>query len=70
MHAALEQIDVECILFSVDYPYEQMDVAGRWFDDLVLDHEKKAKMGRENVTALFSLRLDPLSENLAAGFTS
>jgi predicted TIM-barrel fold metal-dependent hydrolase len=47
MHAVLEQIGLERILFSVDYPYEQMDVAGRWFDDLVLDHEKKVKMGRQ-----------------------
>ena len=47
-----------------------MDVAGRWFDDLVLDHEKKVKMGRENANALFSLKLDPLSESLVAGFAS
>lgn len=70
MHAVLDQIGVERILFSVDYPYEQMDVAGRWFDDLVLDHEKKAKMGRENANVLFSLNLDPLSESLVAGFAS
>jgi hypothetical protein len=48
------------IYLRVDYPYEQMDVAGRWFDDMRLDNATKLKIGRENANELFSLNLNPL----------
>jgi predicted TIM-barrel fold metal-dependent hydrolase len=66
----IEQIGVERVLFSVDYPYEQMDSAGRWFDDIRLDNQTKAQVGRENANRLFSLGLPPLSESFVAGFAS
>jgi predicted TIM-barrel fold metal-dependent hydrolase len=45
-----EQIGVDRVLFSVDYPYEQMDSAGRWFEDIRLDDATKLEVGRENAT--------------------
>ena len=66
----IEQIGVDRVLFSVDYPYEQMDSAGRWFDDIRLDNQTKLKVGRENANRLFSLGLPTLSESIAAGFAS
>jgi 2,3-dihydroxybenzoate decarboxylase len=66
----IEQIGVERVLFSVDYPYEQMDVAGRWFDDIRLDNVTKSKVGRENANRLFSLGLLDVSDSNVASFAS
>jgi predicted TIM-barrel fold metal-dependent hydrolase len=67
---AIEQIGSDRVLFSIDYPYEQMDVAGRWFDDMRLEEALKLRIGRENANKLFNLGLDPLATSLAAGFAS
>jgi predicted TIM-barrel fold metal-dependent hydrolase len=67
---AVEQIGVERILFSVDYPYEQMDVGARWFDDMRLENSKKRLIGRENADRLFSLNLGSLPTSAVAGFAS
>ncbi len=68
--AAVEQIGIEKVMFSVDYPYEQMDVAGRWFDDLGIDNQSKLRIGRENAAALFNLDLPAISASAVAGFAS
>lgn len=67
---ALEQLGSDRILFSVDYPYEQMDVAGRWFDEMQINRELKEKIGRENANKLFRLDLSPSINSAAAGFGS
>ncbi len=67
---AIEQIGVDRVMFSVDYPYEQMDVAGRWFDDVRLENAVKLQIGRENAARLFSLDLPALPERAAAGFAA
>ena len=54
--------------YHLDYPYEQMDVGGRWFDHMRLDNATKLKIGRGNANQLFSLNLSPLPERAAAGF--
>jgi 2,3-dihydroxybenzoate decarboxylase len=48
----VEQLGVEKVLFSVDYPYEQMDAASRWFNDLQIPNELKRKVGRDNADQL------------------
>lgn len=70
LEAAVEQIGVERVLFSVDYPYEQMDVAARWFDDLAMRRADKYRIGRGNAAALFKLDLPVASEATALGFAS
>ena len=67
---ALDQIGRDRILFSVDYPYEQMDVAGRWFDELQIPRALKQQVGRENAQRLFNLTLQPAPNVQAAGFAS
>ena len=67
---ALEQIGPDRLLFSADYPYEQMDSAGRWFDDMRLDRRIKAKVGRDNAARLFRLGLPPLSASSIEAFGS
>jgi gamma-resorcylate decarboxylase len=67
---AIEQIGVDRVLFSVDYPYEQMDLAARWIDDILLDNATKLKIGRTNAERLFSLNLSPFFESQVASFAS
>ncbi len=67
---AIEQIGADRVLFSVDYPYEQMDVGGRWFDDMRLSELVKIAIDRENANRLFDLKLDPLTRSNAASFAS
>lgn len=67
---AIEQIGVERVLFSVDYPYEHMDSGARWFDDLRLPNATKSLIGRENANRLFSLSLPALRPSAVAGFAS
>ena len=67
---AIDQIGGERILFSVDYPYEQMDEGSRWFDDIGLVNDLKLSIGRENANTLFGLGLKSLSPRIAAGFAS
>jgi gamma-resorcylate decarboxylase len=69
-HEAIEQIGVERVLFSVDYPYEQMDMGARWFDDMQLPNAKKLQIGRENARRLFSLDLRDLQTGAVAGSAS
>lgn len=70
LHETLAQIGTERVLFSTDYPYEQMDSGARWFDDLQLDDAVKLQVGRENANRLFKLGLAPLASGAAAGFAS
>ena len=67
---AVEQVGPDRVLFSVDYPYEQMDTGARWFDDMRFDEELKIAIGRENANRLFRLGLAPLTKANAAGFAS
>lgn len=67
---AIEQIGEDRILFSVDYPYEQMSSAARWFDDAQFSNALKLKVGRENANRLFGLKLKPVSTSIAAGFAA
>ncbi len=67
---AIEQIGGDRVLFSVDYPYEQMSSAARWFDDAQLSNALRLKVGRENANRLFGLKLKPVSTADAAGFAA
>jgi 2,3-dihydroxybenzoate decarboxylase len=67
---SLHQIGDDRVLFSVDYPYEQMTSAGRWFDELLVAKELKVKIGRENANTLLKLGLGECSVSSAAGFGS
>jgi Amidohydrolase len=56
-HEAVAQIGAERVLFSVDYPYEQMDMGARWFNDMQLPNATKRLIGRENADRL--VRTEP-----------
>ncbi len=54
----IEEIGEERVMFSVDHPFEQIDTAARWFDELSLEKETKIRIGRENARKLLSLPLE------------
>lgn len=43
------------IMFSTDYPYETMQQAADWFDNIPFSDNDKLKMGRTNAENLFKL---------------
>jgi 2,3-dihydroxybenzoate decarboxylase len=67
---SLHQIGDDRVLFSVDYPYEQMTSAARWFDELLVAREVKARVGRENAMTLLKLGVSASSASSAVGFGS
>ena len=67
---AVEQVGEDRVLFSVDYPYEQMPAAARWFDEAQFSNELKLKVGRENANELFRLALKPISASATSSFGS
>ena len=54
MHA-LAEIGPERIMFSADYPFEDILDAARWFDAVPIDEAQKADIGRNNALKLFKL---------------
>ncbi len=67
---AIAQMGADRVMFSVDYPYEQMDEAGRWFDDTALGDRDKYRIGRGNAEDLFKLKLGQLPERAVTGFAA
>ena len=53
--AAIAEVGVDRILFSVDYPFEQTSDATEWFDALELPAADHRKIARDNAVALFGL---------------
>ncbi|QBR04284.1 amidohydrolase family protein [Paraburkholderia pallida] len=55
LHAAIAEIGTDRVMFSVDYPYENMAVASEWFDNAVIAGNDREKIGRGNAMQLFRL---------------
>jgi 2,3-dihydroxybenzoate decarboxylase len=43
------------ILYSVDYPFEDMGLAADWFDRAAISDADRLKIGRDNAQRLFRL---------------
>lgn len=54
MNAMLE-IGSDRIMFSVDWPFENIDHAAAWFDAASISESDRKKIGRENARKLFKL---------------
>jgi predicted TIM-barrel fold metal-dependent hydrolase len=52
---SIGEIGVDHVLFSTDYPFEDVSDAAIWFDALPLAPEDLLKMGRTNAQRLFKL---------------
>ncbi|HWP27530.1 MAG TPA: amidohydrolase family protein [Xanthobacteraceae bacterium] len=53
---AMTVIGSDRIMFSTDWPFENIDHAARWFDALDIGESDKLKMGRTNALRLFKLK--------------
>ncbi len=56
-HCAIGELGIEHIMFSVDYPFEEMTEAASWFDATNLNETERHKIGRQNAVELFNLDL-------------
>lgn len=66
----IAHLGIDRVLFSVDYPFEQMDTAGRWFDDMQIADDDKYLIGRGNAVDLLNLEIGHLPRRGARGFAS
>ncbi|MFA7624473.1 MAG: amidohydrolase family protein, partial [Pusillimonas sp.] len=52
---AMLEISADRILFSTDWPFENVDHAADWFDTATISELDRQKMGRTNAKKLFKL---------------
>jgi 2,3-dihydroxybenzoate decarboxylase len=52
---AMLEIGSDRILFSTDWPFENIDHASDWFDAAPISENDRQKIGRDNARALFKL---------------
>ena len=52
---AMLEIGADRILFSADWPFENIDHAADWFDTGTISEGDRIKIGRDNARALFGL---------------
>jgi 2,3-dihydroxybenzoate decarboxylase len=50
------EIGADRILFSTDYPFEQVREAAEWFDQASISDADRLKIGRLNALGLFRIR--------------
>jgi predicted TIM-barrel fold metal-dependent hydrolase len=55
---AMLEIGSDRILFSTDWPFENVDHAANWFDQASISEGDRDKIGRTNAIKLFKLALD------------
>ena len=54
---AILEIGPDRIMFSTDWPFENIDHAADWFDSASISENDRRKIGRENAIRLFNLNL-------------
>ena len=52
---ALSEIGADRIMFSADYPFEDLLEAAHWFDGAGIDESDRLKIGRANAIKLLKL---------------
>jgi len=52
---AMLEIGADRILFSTDWPFENIDHAANWFDSATISEADRLKIGRTNAVSLFKL---------------
>lgn len=58
---AVDAIGIDRVLFSTDYPYEDMAWASDWFDNADIPEGHRTRIGRSNAMRLFGFRENPKS---------
>lgn len=54
---AISEIGSDRIMFSTDWPFENVDHAAKWFDSSEISIQDKKKISRDNVNKLLKLKL-------------
>jgi 2,3-dihydroxybenzoate decarboxylase len=54
---AITEMGADRVMFSVDWPFEDVGEGARWFDDAKISDADRAKIGRDNAIKLFKLKL-------------
>ena len=49
------EVGSDRIMFSVDWPFENVDCAAEWFDDVTISEADRTKIGRTNAMRLFKI---------------
>jgi len=49
-------IGTDRIMFSTDWPFENIDHAAVWFDTATISEDDRMKIGRTNALKLFKLK--------------
>ena len=62
---AIMEIGADRILFSVDWPFENVDHAANWFDAASISERDRQKIGRLNSDRLFGLGLEKSPPSVA-----
>ncbi len=58
LYNAMLEMGAERIMFSTDWPFENIDHAANWFDDCPISENDRLKIGRTNARRLFKLGND------------
>ena len=66
---AMLEIGSDRILFSTDWPFENVDHAARWFDNASISEADRRKIGRTNALKLFKMD-DPAASSAGAHATT
>jgi predicted TIM-barrel fold metal-dependent hydrolase len=56
LKCAIAEMGVDRVLFSVDYPFEEVIDGAHWFDRCEISETDRQKIGRANAAQLFRLR--------------
>lgn len=51
----MSEVGADHVLYSVDYPFEEMSIAGEWFDHASISEADRNKIGGGNARRLFRL---------------
>ena len=55
--ATIMEMGADHVMFSVDWPFEQIDFAAEWFDRADISENDRKKIGRDNAAGLFKLKI-------------
>src|SRR5579871_1284417 len=55
--AAIAEMGIDRVMFSIDWPFEGVDEGAQWFDHAEISEADRRKIGRDNAIKLFKLPL-------------
>ena len=56
LRTTLDVVGVDRVMFSTDYPYDDMGQAAQWFDTADIDEDVRTRVGSGNARRVFSIR--------------